>query len=199
MRLLLIDNHDSFTWNLVHYFEVLGAEVEVVACDAVGVGDVAARCPEALAISPGPGRPEDSGITVDVVAQLSDRIPTLGVCLGHQAIGVATGGALVRAVTPVHGKTSWVHHRGTGLFGGLPSPFRATRYHSLVLDRERMPGGISVDAWTDDGTIMAIRHEERPLWGVQFHPESFATEHGHALLANFLESATRWNRLHHAA
>ena len=185
--ILVIDNYDSFTWNLVHYLMELGAEVEVVRNDAISVGQAMSSGAEAFLISPGPCTPDDAGISLDLVAACADQIrPLLGVCLGHQAIGQHFGGKVVRGGL-MHGKTSPVTHDGTGLFEGLPSPFIATRYHSLVV--EDIPAGLIVNATAPDGHVMGVRHRSLPIHGVQFHPESIATEHGHAMLANFMKSA----------
>jgi len=186
--IFVIDNYDSFTWNLVHYLQELGAEVEVARNDAIGVGQVMSSGAEAFLISPGPCTPNEAGISLDLVAACAaERRPLLGVCLGHQAIGQHFGGEVVRATTLMHGKTSPVIHDGTGVFANLPSPFTATRYHSLVV--EEALGGLLINARAEDGTVMGFRHETLPIHGVQFHPESIATEHGHALLANFMELA----------
>lgn len=188
---LVIDNYDSFTYNLVQYLAELGAEVEVYRNDRLSVEEVEAKRPERIVISPGPGRPEDAGITVDVIRRLGGRIPILGVCLGHQAIGLVFGGRVVRAPELVHGKTSQVYHRGTPLYDGVESPFTATRYHSLVVERESLPDCLEVTAETADGLIMGLRHRERPIEGVQFHPESILTAPGKRLLANFLRGRKR--------
>ncbi|MBS0455952.1 MAG: aminodeoxychorismate/anthranilate synthase component II [Proteobacteria bacterium] len=190
--LLMIDNYDSFTFNLVQYFGELGQEVEVMRNDAIDVAGIEARAPSHIVISPGPGTPDDAGVSLDVLTQLGGRIPILGVCLGHQALGQAFGGAVVRAGKIMHGKTSPVHHRGQGVFAGLPAPFQATRYHSLVVERDSLPDCLEVTAWTQDAdgdveAIMGLRHKSLRIEGVQFHPESILTEHGHALLRNFLE------------
>ena len=188
--LLLIDNYDSFTWNLVHYLGELGAEVRVVRNDALNVQEAMALRPEAIVLSPGPCDPGQAGICLPLtVAAAEARIPLLGVCLGHQAIGQAFGGDVVRCHEIVHGKMGTMHHRGQGVFARLPSPFQATRYHSLIVDRATLPDCLEVTAWLEDGTIMGLRHRDRPIEGVQFHPESIASEHGHALLRNFLDSA----------
>ncbi len=189
--LLMIDNYDSFTYNLVQYFGELGQEVEVVRNDALDVTGIEALAPSHIVISPGPGTPDDAGVSLDVLTQIRGRIPTLGVCLGHQSLGQAFGGKVVRADRIMHGKTSPVHHHGKGLFTGLPVPFQATRYHSLVVDPATLPGCLEVTAWTQDEhggveAIMGLRHRELRIEGVQFHPESILTEHGHALLHNFL-------------
>ncbi|MDQ4097221.1 MAG: aminodeoxychorismate/anthranilate synthase component II [Actinomycetota bacterium] len=185
-RVLVIDNYDSFVYNLVQYLGELGARPEVHRHDELTVDEVAAARPDAILISPGPGRPEDAGVSNDVIEQLAGRIPILGVCLGHQCIGQVFGGQVVRAPTIVHGKTSVVHHRDQGVLAGLPEPFEATRYHSLVVDRQSLPDVLEVTAETEDGVIMALRHRELAVEGVQFHPESVLTPAGKRLLANFL-------------
>ena len=186
-RLLMIDNYDSFTYNLVQYLGELGAHVEVIRNDAAPLPDLVARAPDGLVISPGPGRPADAGVTVDAVRAFGERgIPVLGVCLGHQAIGEACGGRIVGARTLMHGKTSWIEHDERGVFAGLPTPFEATRYHSLVIERESCPHELEISAWTADGEIMGVRHRRLPVEGVQFHPESILTREGKRLLANFL-------------
>ena len=187
--LLLLDNYDSFVHNLARYCEELGCETEVVRSDAVTVEDVRGRAPRAIIISPGPCTPREAGVSVEVVRELGAEIPILGVCLGHQAIAAACGAAVVRAAEPVHGRTAAIHHDGAGLFAGLPSPFRATRYHSLIVDEATLPADLRVTGRTAEGLIMALQHVQRPLYGVQFHPESILTEGGHQLLANFLEIA----------
>ena len=189
--LLMIDNYDSFTYNLVQYFGELGQQVEVVRNDALDVAGIAALAPAHIVISPGPCTPDQAGVSLEVLARLSGRVPILGVCLGHQSIGQAFGGKVVRAKTIMHGKTSQVHHDGKGVFAGLPSPFEATRYHSLVVERESLPDCLEITAWTQDAQgdfdeIMGLRHKTLPVEGVQFHPESILTEHGHAMLRNFL-------------
>jgi len=188
-QVLVIDNYDSFTFNLVQYLRELGATVTVVRNDAVTVADVVRADPAAIVISPGPKTPEEAGICVDLVRTLGDRVPILGVCLGHQAIGVAYGATVVRAPHVVHGKIGPVHHRGGGVFSGLANPFPATRYHSLVIARQSLPDVLEVTAWSDDGLIMGVRHRERSVEGVQFHPESIGTPSGHALLRTFLDTA----------
>jgi anthranilate synthase component 2 len=185
--ILVIDNYDSFTYNLVQYLGELGADVKVVRNDEVTVDEVAALRPDRIVISPGPCSPDEAGISLGVIARLGSRVPMLGVCLGHQAIGQAYGGRVVHAKTLMHGKTSPIRHSGCGVFRGLPSPFTATRYHSLAVDRQSLPDALEVTAWTEDGEIMGLAHREFRVEGVQFHPESILTEHGHALLASFLE------------
>ena len=190
--LLMIDNYDSFTWNLVQYLQTLGAEVRVERNDALSVAQIAALAPERIVISPGPCTPNEAGVSVDVIRELGQRTPILGVCLGHQSIGQAYGGDVVRAKTIMHGKTSRIRHAGQGVFAGLPDGYEATRYHSLVVSQDTLPACLEVTAWTgreDDSVdeIMGLRHREHPVQGVQFHPESILTEHGHALLKNFLE------------
>jgi anthranilate synthase component 2 len=188
--LLLIDNYDSFTWNLVHYLGELGAEVRVVRNDALDVQGAMGMRPEAIVLSPGPCDPDAAGICLPLtLAAAEAKVPLLGVCLGHQAIGQAFGGRVVRAGEIVHGKMGTIHHQGAGVFSGLPSPFQATRYHSLIVERASLPACLEVTAWLDDGTIMGLRHRDRPVEGVQFHPESIASEHGHALLRTFLALA----------
>ncbi len=187
--ILMIDNYDSFTYNLVQYLCELGAEVEVRRNDAITLDEVEAAAPEAIVVSPGPCTPNEAGISVPLITRFASRIPTLGVCLGHQAIGAALGARIVRAPRIMHGKTSPIHHDGAGVFRGLPNPFEATRYHSLVIDPETLPAELEVTAWTDDEgvrTIMGVRHRSWPLEGVQFHPESILTTCGKQLLANFL-------------
>jgi anthranilate synthase component 2 len=185
--LLLIDNYDSFTWNLVHYLGELGAEVKVVRNDALDVQQAIAMRPDGIVLSPGPCDPDQAGICLPLtLAAAESRVPLLGVCLGHQTIGQAFGGKVVRCHEIVHGKMGTMHHRGQGVFAGLPSPFQATRYHSLVVDRATLPASLEITAELEDGTIMGLRHRSLPVEGVQFHPESIASEHGHALLKNFL-------------
>jgi anthranilate synthase component 2 len=183
----MIDNYDSFTYNLVQYLGELGAAVEVVRNDEVAVEEVERLRPEKIVISPGPCSPNEAGISLATIARLGGRIPILGVCLGHQAIGQAYGGKVVHAKTLMHGKTSPILHAGAGVFRGLPSPFTATRYHSLAVERSSLPDCLEVTAWTEDGEIMGLRHKTLAVEGVQFHPESILTEHGHAMLRNFLE------------
>jgi anthranilate synthase component 2 len=192
MRLAMIDNYDSFTYNLVQYLGELGASVEVFRNDAIGVDELLARQPQGIVISPGPGEPADAGITVDtVLACARTGLPLLGVCLGHQAIGLAFGGRIVRARSIMHGKVSAIRHDGRGLFAGLENPFEATRYHSLVIEGESCPAVLEVTARTADGEIMGVRHRERPIEGVQFHPESILTRVGKPLLRSFLEGCAR--------
>lgn len=185
--ILLIDNYDSFTFNLVHFLGDLGAEVEVVRNDALTPAEALARKPDAIVLSPGPCTPNEAGICLDLIAAAAEsRTPLLGVCLGHQAIGQAFGGTVIRAPEPVHGKVHPVSHGGTDLFAGLPSSFRATRYHSLVVRRDDLPDCLTATAETADRLIMGLAHKTLPVWGVQFHPESIASQHGHDLLANFM-------------
>ena len=186
---LLIDNYDSFTWNLAHRLGEPGADVRVVRNDALTVAEIERLSPERLVISPGPGRPETAGITVEAIRRFAGRLPILGVCLGHQALSVAFGGRVDRAPVPMHGKTSIIAHEGSHLFAGLTGPFEAGRYHSLVIPRDAMPPDFLVTAWVqDDGIIMGVRHRSHPIFGVQFHPESVLTTVGHHLLQNFLEA-----------
>ena len=187
--ILLIDNYDSFTFNLVHFLGDLGAKSQVIRNDAWTVQQALDSAPEAIVLSPGPCTPAEAGICCDLIQAAAGRIPVLGVCLGHQAIGQVFGGDVVRAPVPMHGKVSPVRHDGTDVFAGLPSPFRATRYHSLIVDAATLPGQLVPTAWTEDGTIMGLRHRTLPVFGVQFHPESIASEHGHDILANFLAIA----------
>jgi anthranilate synthase component II len=191
--LVLIDNYDSFTFNLVHYLGELGAEVDVHRNDKVTSAEVIAADPDAIVLSPGPCTPKEAGICLDLIAQASDKIPILGVCLGHQAIGDAFGGKVVRAPIPVHGKLSEIRHQGEGIFRGINAPFHATRYHSLVVDRGSLPRELTVTADTDDGLVMGLAHARLPVHGVQFHPESIASEHGYLMLKNFLDIAASWN------
>jgi anthranilate synthase component 2 len=186
MRVLLIDNYDSFTYNLFQYLSELGAAVEVRRNDALTVADAAALQPDRIVVSPGPCTPAEAGISVEIIRELGARIPTLGVCLGHQAIGAAFGGAVVRAPQIMHGKLSAIHHEGKGVFAGLPAPFTATRYHSLIVRRDDLPAKLEVTAWSEDGLIMGLRHRELPIEGVQFHPESIMTDGGKKLLKTFL-------------
>ena len=184
---LVIDNYDSFTYNLVQYLGELGASVRVRRNDQVALGEIEVMAPDQIVISPGPGRPEDAGITPEVIKRFGPRTPLLGVCLGHQAIGMVYGGTVSRANAPMHGKTSTITHDGQGVFAGIASPFQVARYHSLVVDRAGWPAELEISAQTvDDGTVMALRHREFPIHGVQFHPESIMTREGHHLLRNFL-------------
>jgi anthranilate synthase component 2 len=185
--LLMIDNYDSFTYNLVQYFGELGEDVRVFRNDAITLKEIAAMKPDHLVISPGPCSPKEAGISVAAIQEFAGKLPILGVCLGHQSIGYAFGGEIVHAQKPMHGKISPVHHLSTGVFAGLPNPFNATRYHSLAIRRETLPACLEITAWTEDGEIMGVRHKEFPIQGVQFHPESIMTEHGHAMLDNFLK------------
>ena len=186
--LLLIDNYDSFTWNLVHYLGELGADVVVRRNDALQVQDALAMGAQAIVLSPGPCDPAQAGICIPLTKAAAEQgMPLLGVCLGHQTIGEAFGGKVVRCHEIVHGKMGLIHHEGKGMFRGLPSPFQATRYHSLIVERETLPDCLEVTAWLEDGTIMGLRHKTKPIEGVQFHPESIASEHGHRMLQNFLE------------
>ena len=190
--IVLIDNYDSFTFNLFHYLGGLGADVAVHRNDKISVADVMALEPEAIVLSPGPCTPNEAGICLDLIAKASPTTPILGVCLGHQAIGQAFGGKVVRA-TPLHGKVSDISHKGTGVFRGINGPLKATRYHSLVVERASMPNALTVNAETADRLVMGLMHETLPVHGVQFHPESIASEHGHLMLRNFLELAAAWN------
>ncbi len=185
--ILVIDNYDSFTYNLVQYLGEMGAELDVRRNDTLTVADVEAMAPEKILISPGPGTPDDAGITLDLIREFGPRTPIFGVCLGQQAIGQALGGRVVRADKLMHGKTSLVSHHGQGVFQGLPSPLEATRYHSLVVERATLPDSLEITAESDDGEIMGLRHRSWPLEGVQFHPESVLTEHGKQMVRNFLE------------
>jgi anthranilate synthase/aminodeoxychorismate synthase-like glutamine amidotransferase len=188
--ILLIDNYDSFTFNLYHFLGDLGVEIEVRRNDSLTSQEALAMRPEAILLSPGPCTPNEAGICLPLIgAATAAGVPLLGICLGHQAVGQAFGGTVARAPEPVHGKVWEVHHRGTDVFAGLPSPFRATRYHSLVVRREDLPPELEVTAWTEDGIVMGLAHRSLPVWGVQFHPESIASQHGHDLLRNFLSLA----------
>ena len=191
--ILLIDNYDSFTFNLVHYLGGLGAKVAVYRNDKIGVEDALACEPDAIVLSPGPCTPNDAGICLDLIERASSQVPIFGVCLGHQAIGQVFGGQVVRAPVPVHGKLSVIRHSAEGVFRGVNGPFHATRYHSLIVDRKNLPQDIVVTAETDDHLIMGLRHRTFPVHGVQFHPESIASEHGHLILRNFLDIAAQWN------
>ena len=189
--ILMIDNYDSFTYNLVQYLAELGEDVRVARNDALSVDEILAMAPQRIVISPGPGTPNQAGITLDIIARLGAKIPILGVCLGHQSIGQAFGGSVIRAQRIMHGKTSMIHHTGQGVFANLPNPFEATRYHSLIVEKSSLPNNLDVTAWTqnEDGSvdeIMGLRHKTLPIEGVQFHPESILTQHGHDLLRNFL-------------
>ena len=187
MKLLMVDNYDSFTYNLVQYFGELGAEVEVFRNDEITVAEIAERKPDRLVISPGPCSPVEAGISVEAIRQFAGKLPILGVCLGHQAIGAALGGKIVRAQQLMHGKTSQITTTQQGVFAGLPKQFTVNRYHSLSIERETCPPELELTAWTEDGEIMGVKHRSLPIQGVQFHPESILTEHGHAMLKNFLE------------
>jgi anthranilate synthase component 2 len=191
--IVLIDNYDSFTFNLVHYFGDLGAEVVVHRNDKVTSRAVMAANPDAIVLSPGPCTPREAGICLDLIREASATIPILGVCLGHQAVGDAFGGKVVRAPALVHGKLSEIRHQGQGVFRGINGPFKATRYHSLVVERDSLPHELNVTAETDDGLIMGLAHARLPVHGVQFHPESIASDHGHLMLKNFLDMAAAWN------
>jgi len=186
--ILVIDNYDSFTYNIVQYLGELGAKIEVFRNDEISVAEILEKKPDHILISPGPCSPKEAGISVDVIQQLAGKIPILGVCLGHQSIGVAFGGEIVRAQHLMHGKTSTISHDGLGIFKGLPNPFKATRYHSLVIKKETLPLELIITAESEDGEIMGVRHQTLPVEGVQFHPESILTESGKALLGNFLKS-----------
>jgi anthranilate synthase component 2 len=192
-RVTLIDNYDSFTWNLVHYLGELGADMTVWRNDKISAEAVLAAQPDAIVLSPGPCTPNEAGICLDLIAKADGKVPLLGVCLGHQSIGQAYGGDVVRAPLPIHGKLSQVSHRATGLFRGINGPFQATRYHSLVVKRETMPEVLEITAETDDGLVMALQHRSAPIHGLQFHPESILSEHGHTMLRNFLAIAQEWN------
>jgi anthranilate synthase component 2 len=189
----LIDNYDSFTFNLVHYFGQLGAKVTVHRNDAVSVEEVVAGDPDAIVISPGPCTPREAGICLDLIQAASARIPMFGVCLGHQSIGEVFGGEVVRAPLPIHGKMATIHHTGDAVFRGIEGPFQATRYHSLVVKRVTLPECLRITAETPDGLIMALSHTSLPVHGVQFHPESITSQHGHKILRNFLDLASEWN------
>ena len=191
--LLLIDNYDSFTYNLVHFLGELGAEVKVVRNDKISADEALAMKPDAIVLSPGPCDPDKAGICLELVEKAAGEVPIMGVCLGHQTIGQIYGGDVVRAPTLMHGKMSTVHHDGKGVFKGLNKDFEATRYHSLVVDPATLPESLEVTARTDDGIIMGLQHKTHPVHGVQFHPESIASEHGHALLKNFLDMAAEFN------
>ena len=196
--LLMIDNYDSFTYNIVQYLAQLGEDVRVVRNDELSVDAIASLRPDRLVISPGPCSPHEAGISVEAITRYAGIVPMLGVCLGHQSIGAAFGGNVVRSISLMHGKTSPIHHDGQELFAGLPNPFNATRYHSLVVERSSLPETLEVTAWVDNGEIMGMRHRTLPVWGVQFHPESILTEGGMALLQNFIDLThthpAQWNR-----
>jgi anthranilate synthase component II len=187
--ILVIDNYDSFVYNLVHYVEDFGVKAEVVRNDALSVAEVLRKKPKAVILSPGPRTPSEAGICLELLAEAPEDLPMFGVCLGHQAMGQAFGGDVVSAQQIMHGKVSDVTHRGGGLFRGLPSPFRATRYHSLAVKRATFPADLNIDAETADGEVMGLSHKSRPVFGVQFHPESIASEHGHAIVGNFITAA----------
>ncbi|HUP29316.1 MAG TPA: aminodeoxychorismate/anthranilate synthase component II [Usitatibacter sp.] len=188
--LLMIDNYDSFTYNLVQYLGELGEQVKVVRNDEMTVDQLEALGAARVVLSPGPCTPNEAGVSLELIARMAGRVPILGVCLGHQAIGQAFGGRVVHAKTLMHGKVSRIHHEGRGVFEGLPTPYDATRYHSLAIERATCPEALEVTAWTEDGEIMGVRHRSLPVEGVQFHPESILTQHGHALLRNFLKRST---------
>jgi anthranilate synthase component II len=185
--LLMIDNYDSFTYNLVQYLGELGEDVKVIRNDELTLDEIEALAPGRIVLSPGPCTPNEAGVSLELIPRFAGRIPILGVCLGHQAIGQAFGGRIVHAKTLMHGKVSRIHHAGAGVFRDLPTPYDATRYHSLAIERESCPDVLEVTAWTEDGEIMGVRHRTLPIEGVQFHPESILTQHGHALLSNFLK------------
>ncbi len=185
--ILMIDNYDSFTYNLVQYLGALGAEVNVFRNDKLSINKIKKLKPKKIVISPGPGRPEDAGISCAVIKEFSGKIPILGVCLGHQAIGFAYGGRIVGAKKLMHGKTSWIYHNKKEIFKGIPNPFEATRYHSLIVEKKSLPAVLEITAWTKESEIMGLRHRRFPLWGVQFHPESVLTKVGKDILANFLK------------
>jgi anthranilate synthase component 2 len=197
-RVLVIDNYDSFTWNLVHLLGPLATSVDVVRNDAVTTNEVLSHPPDAIVISPGPGTPNDAGICLDLVTRASPAIPTFGVCLGLQTIGQVFGGTVSRAPLPMHGKVSEVEHGGQAVFRGINGPFKATRYHSLIVDRETCPDDLFVTAETADGLVMGLSHRALPIHGVQFHPESILSEHGVTIMRNFFELAAAWNAKHHA-
>jgi len=185
--ILMIDNYDSFTYNLVQYLGTLGAQIKVFRNDKITISQIKKLKPEKIVISPGPGRPEDAGVACDAIRNFAGKIPILGVCLGHQAIGYAYGGRIIGAKKLMHGKTSLIYHNKKTIFKGLPNPFEATRYHSLIVDKKTLPESLEITAWTKEGEIMGLKHKTHPLWGVQFHPESILTKAGMALLANFLK------------
>jgi anthranilate synthase component 2 len=193
LNITLIDNYDSFTFNLVHYFGAVGADVRVHRNDKVSAAEVLASSPDAIVLSPGPCTPREAGICLDLIKEARGSVPILGVCLGHQAIGEAYGGTVCRAPVPVHGKRSVISHEGRSVFRGINGPFLATRYHSLVVGRDNLPKVLEVTAQTEDGLIMGVSHVSHPVHGVQFHPESIASEHGHLMIENFLRLAAAWN------
>jgi anthranilate synthase component 2 len=193
-RLVLVDNYDSFTWNLVQYLGELGADVRVFRNDAIDVAGIRKLRPHGLVISPGPCTPDEAGVSLTAIRELAGALPILGVCLGHQAIGQAFGGKVIRNERIVHGKSSPVHHRGDGIYAGLPSPFEAGRYHSLVVERSTLPRALAVTSWTREGEVMGLRHRKLDVEGVQFHPESVLTGHGKALLGNWLARVRAWRR-----
>ena len=195
-RVLVIDNYDSFTWNLVHLIAPFAADIRVERNDAIGLGEIDPKTFDAIVLSPGPCSPDQAGICLDVVREKSADIPVFGVCLGLQSIGQAFGGSVVRAPLPMHGKTTLVLHKGQGIFEGMTNPFRAARYHSLIVDRGSCPSDLEVTAESEDGLIMALSHRSRPIHSVQFHPESIATEEGAVLMGNFFRLAEEWNRAH---
>ncbi len=192
-HVVLIDNYDSFTWNLVHYLGELGAQVDVVRNDQITSQQVLARQPDAIVLSPGPCTPNEAGICLDLIEKASSTIPMFGVCLGHQAMGQVFGGVVARAPYPLHGKTSQILHEGRGVFRGINAPFDATRYHSLIVELDTLPSCLEVTGHTQDGLIMGLSHRQLPVHGVQFHPESIASQHGHRILRNFLDLAHEWN------
>jgi anthranilate synthase component 2 len=192
-KVVLVDNYDSFTWNLVHALGALGAEVEVHRNDAISVDEIEKKKPDAIVISPGPGTPQESGISLEVVRRLGSKTPIFGVCLGNQTIGEVYGGEVVRGPEPIHGKLSAIRHEGKTIFRGINGTFDATRYHSLVVDKKSVPDELSVTAETGDGLVMGLSHKTYPVHGVQFHPESIASEHGQSILKNFLDLAAQWN------
>jgi anthranilate synthase component 2 len=194
--IVLIDNYDSFAFNLFHYLGELGADVVVHRNNKIETQAVIEMQPDAIVLSPGPCTPNEAGICLDLIAAAAKTVPILGVCLGHQSIGQAFGGKVVRAPAPVHGKLSLVRHQGEGVFHGINGPFQATRYHSLIVERQTMPSALTVTAETDDGLVMGVKHASLPTHGVQFHPESIASEHGHRILKNFLDIAAAWNQAH---
>ena len=196
MTILVVDNYDSFTYNLVHYIGELGAEVDAHRNDRISVADVRRMAPEAIVISPGPCTPNEAGICLDLIGTLGPEIPMFGVCLGHQAMGQVYGGSVVRAPSLMHGKVSEIRHTGRGVFRGINGAFQATRYHSLTIAPETLPATMEVTATSDDGVIMGAMHRTHPVHGVQFHPESIASEHGHLILKNFLDLAQAWNAAH---